>query len=68
MNKYYYKFLKINKKIIKTYKNPNKNIFLIDRGRFWHSFQSAVAAAALNKKYKCNVLIFSEKKKRIRNN
>ena len=63
MNKYYYKFLKINKKIIKKYNNSNKNIFLIDRGRFWHSFQSAVAAAALNKKYKCNFLIFSEKKK-----
>ena len=62
MNKYYYKFLKINKKIIKKYKNSNKNIFLIDRGRFWHAFTSAVAAAALSKKYKSNALFFLIKK------
>jgi hypothetical protein len=62
VNKYYYKFLKINKRIVKNFNHSNKYIFLIDRGRFWHAFTSAVAAAALSKKYKSNVLIFSDKK------
>ena len=62
MNKYFEKFLKINKKIYKEYEKSNKSIFVIDRGRFPHAFQLAIAALALNKKYKSNVLIFSEKK------
>ena len=63
MNQYFKKFLKINKKIYKEYDKSDKYIFVIDRGRFPHAFQLAVAASALNKKYKSNVLIFSEKKK-----
>ena len=63
MNQYFKKFLKINKKIYKEYDKSDKYIFVIDRGRFPHAFQLAVAASALNKKYKSNVLIFSEKKR-----
>ena len=62
MNKNFEKFLKINKKIYKEHKKSNKFIFVIDRGRYPHAFQSAIAASALNKKYKSNVLIFTEKK------
>lgn len=61
MNKHFFKFLKINKKIIKKHSTSSKNIFLIDRGTYWPAFSMAIATAALNKKYKCNVLIFSEK-------
>ena len=63
MNKNFEKFLKINKKIYKEHKKSNKFIFVIDRGRYPHAFQSAIAASALNKKYKSNVLIFTEKNK-----
>ena len=65
MNKYFEKFLKINKKIYKEYEKSNKSIFVIDRGRFPHAFQLAVAALALNKGYKSNVCInFFRKKTR----
>ena len=62
MNRYFQKFISINKDIYKEYKKSKKYIFLIDRGRYPHAFWLAVAASALNKKYKCNTIIFSEKK------
>ena len=46
------KFLKINKKIYKEYDKSDKYIFVIDRGRFPHAFQLAVAASALSKNIK----------------
>ena len=62
MNKYFQKFLSLNKKIYKEYGKSKKNLFLIDRGRYPHAFYLAITAVALNKKYKCNTIIFSEKK------
>ena len=62
MNRYFQKFISINKDIYKEYKKSKKYIFLIDRGRYPHAFWLAVAASALNKEYKCNTIIFSEKK------
>ena len=52
MNKYFQKFLSLNKKIYKEYGKSKKNLFLIDRGRYPHTFYLAITAVALNKKYK----------------
>ena len=60
LNKYFYQFLKINKKIVKDYKNSKGNMFIIDRGRFNQTINSSIVAASINQKYKLNIVIISD--------
>ena len=60
LNKYFYQFLKINKKIVKDYKSSKGNMFIIDRGRFNQTINSSIVAASINQKYKLNIVIISD--------
>ena len=62
MNKYFLKFLKLNKKIIFPHKKINKNILLVDRGRFNAAYLCSLAASIINKEKKMNVIVLTDDK------
>ena len=62
MNFFFNKFLNFNKPFIKKF-TSNKNILVVDRGRYDSIILQIISAAALNEKYKANVFILSSSKK-----
>ena len=58
MNKNFLRFTKINKKII--FEKKNKKIALIiDRGRMGSAIYSTLLSGSLNKKYNCNINVYT---------
>ena len=62
MNFYYQKFLKENKIIIKK-KKSQKNLVIVDRGRYASALFASLVASAINHKYKYNVKVLTSRNK-----
>lgn len=60
MNFYFQKFLKENKIIIKKRKSQ-KNLVIVDRGRYGSALFASLVASAINRKYKYNVKVLTSK-------
>jgi len=63
MNNFFFnKFVNSNKPVIKKF-TSNKNILVVDRGKYDSIILQIISAAALNEKYKANVFVLSNNKK-----